>query len=56
MAKTKKAAPVCTKCGATGTGALFRVFSKFGFGKYCVPCEEAVVEARAVAAVALYTK
>ncbi len=32
--------PTCSKCGATGTGAVFSVFSKFGFGKYCVPCEK----------------
>jgi hypothetical protein len=32
--------PTCSKCGATGTGAVFSVFSKFGFGKYCVPCED----------------
>lgn len=32
--------PTCSKCGATGTGAQFRIFSKFGFGKYCVPCED----------------
>jgi hypothetical protein len=34
--------PKCTKCGATGHGVLFSIFSKHGFGTYCVPCEKLV--------------
>lgn len=52
-AKKKTNAPVCTECGATGTGAEFRIFSKYGFGKYCVPCEDVATEARAIRAIAL---
>ena len=41
MAKTKKSdKPVCSQCGATGTDAQFKMLSNFGFGKYCVPCED----------------
>jgi len=38
----QKNAPICSKCGATGHGVLFSIFSKFGFGTYCVPCEKLV--------------
>lgn len=38
--KAEKTRPVCSKCGATGNGVEFRIFSKFGFGRFCVPCEE----------------
>jgi len=37
-----KDAPICEKCGGTGHGVTFSIFSKFGFGKYCVPCEEII--------------
>lgn len=39
---SKKNAPVCSKCAATGNGVQFKIFSKFGFGTYCVPCEEKI--------------
>jgi hypothetical protein len=32
-------APICSQCGATGNGAQFRIFSPFGFGKFCIGCE-----------------
>jgi hypothetical protein len=37
--------PTCKACGASGRGVLFSIFSKFGFGTYCVPCE-AQIEAK----------
>lgn len=41
MAEMKKSdKPTCSQCGATGTGAQFKMISKFGFGKYCALCED----------------
>ena len=34
------AKPECEGCGKSGNGVLFSLSSRFGFGKYCVPCEE----------------
>ncbi|MEE8536906.1 MAG: hypothetical protein V3S71_02790 [Acidobacteriota bacterium] len=48
---TKRTAPVCSKCGATGTGVLFSIFSKHGFGTYCDSCEAVVDRAIADATV-----
>ena len=31
--------PTCSRCGESGSGVLFSIMSKHGFGKYCVPCE-----------------
>ena len=36
--------PICKNCGASGRDAEFSLFSKHGFGTYCVPCEK-IVEA-----------
>ncbi len=38
----KQTKPKCSKCGASGSGVLFSIFSKYGFGTYCVPCETLV--------------
>ncbi len=38
--------PICTKCGATGRGVQFLIFSKHGFGTFCDKCEEIVNEAQ----------
>lgn len=46
MAKQRKDAPTCRKCGASGNGVQFNVFSKYGFGTYCVPCEAALEAAK----------
>jgi len=41
MADSKKRnAPVCSECNATGHGVQFSIFSKHGFGTYCVECEK----------------
>ena len=37
-----KDAPICSKCGGTGHGVQFSIFSPHGFGTYCVECEKAV--------------
>lgn len=36
--------PVCSRCKATGSGVQFKIFSKRGFGHFCVPCEEKLDE------------
>jgi len=33
--------PKCSKCGASGHDVEFLIFSPYGFGTYCVPCEQA---------------
>ena len=39
---TPMAMPECVKCGKSGEGVLFSIFSKYGFGTYCVECEKDV--------------
>jgi len=36
--------PECEKCGKSGHGVEFSIFSPYGFGTYCVPCEKAIKE------------
>lgn len=31
--------PACRRCGASGNGVQFSMFSPHGFGTFCVPCE-----------------
>ena len=38
--------PTCKACGASGHGVLFSIFSKYGFGTYCVPCEQRIDSAK----------
>jgi hypothetical protein len=34
--------PVCKNCGDSGNGVEFSIFSKYGFGTFCVRCEDLV--------------
>ena len=34
--------PKCSMCKKSGHGVQFSIFSKYGFGTYCVACEDAV--------------
>ena len=34
--------PKCSKCDASGPDVPFQIFSPYGFGTFCVSCEEAI--------------
>lgn len=36
--------PECHRCGCSGPGVLFSIFSPYGFGTYCKPCEYEIDE------------
>ena len=36
--------PVCSLCNQSGAGIQFNIFSPYGFGTYCVECEEKLKE------------
>ncbi len=41
----KRNIPQCERCGGSGTGHEFSIFSEYGFGTYCVPCEAVIKQA-----------
>ena len=42
--ETVMSVPVCNLCNQSGAGVEFQVFSPYGFGTYCVECEEKLKE------------